>query len=194
MKILKVGFDLDGVILYNPLRNFRPFAKQILKPMKATILHQEKENFYLPKSPMEKWLWMMIHKTSFRVNRGYDELRKLAKGKGYEFFLITGRYGFLETDYKNWLKKINAEHTFKACYLNRDNAQPNAFKEKMIKRLKLDFYVEDNWDIIEKLNHHTGSNILWITNFVDRRIPYENKFNDLKEVFSFLKKYRSRRA
>ena len=33
-RILKVGFDLDGVILYNPIRFVRPIAK-LLKPFKS---------------------------------------------------------------------------------------------------------------------------------------------------------------
>jgi hypothetical protein len=191
-KTLKVGFDLDGVILYNPIRVFRPFAKKILKPLKAGVLHQKKESFYLPQSDFEKYLWKLIHYTSFRVNRGYDELKKLAKDKRIELYLVTGRYGFLSQDYKKWLVKIDADRVFKKCYINEKNIQPNDFKEEMIKKLKLDVYVEDNWDIIEKLNHHTGAEILWITNLVDRRIPYTNKFNDLRGVCLFLKMYFSR--
>ena len=58
----------------------------------------------------------------------------------------------------------------------------------MINKLKLDIYVEDNWDIIEKLNHHTKAKIFWITNIVDRKIPYQFKFSSLKEVCQYLKK------
>ncbi len=191
-KVLKVGFDLDGVILYNPIRVFRPFAKKFLKPLKAGVLGQEKESFYFPRSNFEKFLWRLIHLTSFKINRGYDDLKKLSKNKGIRLYLVTGRYGFLEDDYEKWLKKINANKVFEKCYINKKNTQPNEFKEEIIKKLKLDIYVEDNWDIIEKLNHHTGAEILWITNLVDRVIPYKNKFNDLKEVSLFLKKFSSR--
>lgn len=190
---LKVGFDLDGVILYNPIRILRPFAKKILKPIKASFFHQKKEAFYQPKSDLEKFIWRVIHLTSFKLNKGYGDLRSLSKNKKIKFYLITGRYGFLKDDYEVWLKKIGANEVFEACYINSQSIQPNMFKEKMIKKLKLDVYVEDNWDIIEKLNHHTGAEILWMTNLVDRMIPYRNKFNDLTEVCRFLKKFSSRR-
>ncbi len=193
-KTLKVGFDLDGVILYNPIRVLRPFAKKILKPLKSSFLHQKKDAFYLPQSSFERFLWRLIHLTSFKVNKGYGEIAKLSKNRNIEFYLITGRYGFLKDDYDKWLKTIDADKVFKKCYINEKNSQPNDFKEEMIKKLKLDIYVEDNWDIIEKLNHHTGAEILWITNLVDKIIPYANKFNDLKEVSLFLKKFSSRRA
>lgn len=193
-KVFKVGFDLDGVILYNPIRTLRPFAKKILKPLKAGILHQNKEAFYLPKTTLERFLWRVVHMSSFRINNGYEDIKRLAHEKNIEMYIITGRYGFLKKDYKKWLKEIEADEVFKGCYINEDNIQPNDFKEKMIKKLRLDVYVEDNWDIIEKLNHHTGAEIVWITNLVDRRIPYQNKFNDLRGVASFLRKYLSRRA
>jgi hypothetical protein len=136
----------------------------------------------------------LVHLTSYKVNRGYEEIKRLSKNRKIKMYIITGRYGFLKDDYERWLKRIQADKVFEACYINEENIQPNDFKEQMIKRLKLDIYVEDNWDIIEKLNHHTGAEILWITNLVDKRIPYTNKFNDLKGVFLFLKKHLSRRS
>lgn len=191
MKTLKVGFDLDGVILYNPIRIFRGAAKKFLKPMKSSFLHQEKDSFYFPKSNLEKLLWKILHKTSFKINKGYEDLRMISKNKKIKLYLITGRYGFLKNDYENWLKKISAESIFTECYLNKNNLQPNEFKEKMIKKLKLDIYVEDNLDIIEKLNSHKSANwrtkILWITNIADKKIPYQFKFFSLKEVCRYLK-------
>lgn len=193
-KTLRVGFDLDGVILYNPIRVLRVFAKKILKPLKSSFLHQKKEAFYQPKSRLEKFLWRVVHYTSFKVNRGYGEIKKLSKNKNIKMYVVTGRYGFLKDDYEEWLKKIDAKHVFEKCYINDKNIQPNDFKEQMIKKLKLDIYVEDNWDIIEKLNHHTGATILWITNMVDRKIPYENKFSDLEGISRFLKRFLSPRS
>lgn len=187
LKTLKVGFDLDGVILYNPIRVFRPLAKKLLKPLKVFILHQKKDSFYLPSSAIEKLIWKFIHLSSFKVNLGYENLKRLSKNKNIELYLITGRYSFLENDYKKWLIKIEADKVFSNCYLNREDIQPNLFKENMIKKLKLDVYVEDNYDIIEKLNNHTGAKILWLTNLLDRKIPYNFKFDSLKEVSQYLK-------
>lgn len=186
MKTLKVGFDLDGVILYNPLRVFRGFAKKFLKPIKSIFLHQKKTDFYFPKSNFEKKIWRFIHLTSFKINNGYDNLKKLSKKNKIKLYLITGRYGFLETDYNRWLKKIQAKRIFTQCYINKKNLQPNQFKEYMIKKLKLDIYIEDNFDIIERLNHRTNAKIFWITNFADRNIPYQFKFYSLKEVCQYL--------
>ncbi|MBI5127006.1 hypothetical protein HZA76_00945 [Candidatus Roizmanbacteria bacterium] len=189
-KTLRVGFDLDGVILYNPIRILRPFAKNFLKPIKAAFFHQEKSLFYLPQSNFEKLLWKIIHWTSFKPNKGLEDLRKLAKNRKIKFYLITGRYDFLANDYFQWLKKIDAKKIFTQCFYNSKNLQPNVFKENMIKKLKLDIYVEDNFDIIEKLNHQSAgwrTKILWLTNIMDKNIPYQFKFFTLKEVYLYLK-------
>lgn len=188
-KILKVGFDLDGVILYNPIRIFRPLAKKFLKPIKVSLLHQDKESFYFPYSPFEQWLWKILHKTSFRINTGFGDIKKLSKDKKIKMYLVTGRYSFLKQDYLDWLEKIGAKKIFTRCYYNKTDQQPNEFKENMITKLKLDIYVEDNWDIVEKLNiKYQRSKIFWMTNILDKNIPYQFKFFSLQEVCQYLKK------
>ena len=184
-KILKVGFDLDGVILYNPIRFIRPIAK-LAKPLKSFLLMQNKESFYFPESRIEKFLFKLIHKTSFRPDHALEIVQKLVKEKKIEAYIVTGRYSFLKTDFKSWLKKINAKSIFKNCYQNEQDLQPNEFKKKMIDKLDLDYYIEDNWDIVEKLKTRPERSrrikIYWITNILDKNISYEYKFSNLKEA------------
>ncbi len=184
-KKLKVGFDLDGVILYNPIRFVRPLAKS-LKFIKPFIFKQKEEPFYFPQSNIEKLIWNLLHKTSFKVDSHFPHLKKLIQDGKIEAYLITGRYGVLKGDYNKWMKKIDAKNLFKNSYLNEKNMQPNIFKEEMIKELELDVFVEDNWDIIQKLNSHTKAKILWLSNFLDSRIEYPYKFGNLKEVIDYL--------
>ena len=186
-KILKVGFDLDGVILYNPIRFVRPIAK-LLKPLKSFILKQKEEFFYYPESKVEQFLFRLLHKTSFMADPALKDIELLVKSKKIKAYIITGRYSFLKKDYKVWLKKINADSIFEKCYQNKDDLQPNEFKEKMIKKLNLDIYIEDNLDIVQKLNHHTNAKIFWITNILDKYISYQYKFRNLKEALQNLPK------
>ena len=185
-KILKVGFDLDGVILYNPIRFVRPIAK-LLKPLKSFILKQKEEFFYYPESKVEQFLFRLLHKTSFMPDLALKDIKKLVMANKIKAYIITGRYSFLKKDYEIWLKKIKAKTIFTKCYQNQNDLQPNEFKEIMIKKLNLDIYVEDNWDIIQKLNHHTKAKIFWITNILDRHIPYSYKFANLKKALQSLK-------
>ncbi|MFA6533443.1 MAG: hypothetical protein WCT22_05655 [Patescibacteria group bacterium] len=181
-KVLKVGFDLDGVILYNPIKFIRPIAK-LLKPFKSFFLKQNLDSFYFPKSKFEQFLFRLLHKTSFKPDNAIADIKKLVMDKKIKAYIVTGRYSFLKTDYENWLKKINAKEIFEKCYQNNNNLQPNEFKKKMIKKLNLDIYVEDNWDIVEKLKvKNEKLRILWITNILDKNIPYQYKFSDLKSA------------
>ena len=188
-KVLKVGFDLDGVILYNPIRFIRPIA-EAFKPLKTLFLKQKKELFYFPKTKIEQLLFSILHITSFKPDPSLDLLYKMVKNKKIQAYLITGRYSFLKKDFETWLKKIKAETIFTKCYQNTDDLQPNEFKEIMIKKLNLDFYVEDNWDIVEKIKTKNKKiKLLWITNILDKCIPYLYKFPNLKEVLQYLKKF-----
>jgi hypothetical protein len=187
-KTLKIGFDLDGVILYNPIRFVRPIAK-LFKPLKSLILKQTKESFYFPKSKVERFLFRILHKTSFMPDLALKDIKKLVKEKKIKAYIITGRYSFLTKDYKTWLIKIKADTIFDKCYQNKYDLQPNEFKEKMINKLNLDIYVEDNWDIVEKLKiKNKKLKIFWISNLFDRNIPYRYKFNNLKEALKCLPK------
>lgn len=186
-KPLKVGFDLDGVILYNPIRFIRPIAKAF-KPLKSLFLKQNEELFYFPKTKIEQLFFSLLHTTSFKPDAALNDLKKLVVSKKIRVYIITGRYSFLKKDYETWLKKIKAETIFIKCYQNKDDLQPDEFKEIMIKKLNLDFYVEDNWDIIKKLRVKSDKlRVLWITNILDKHIPYLYKFNSLKGVLQYLK-------
>jgi len=189
-KVLKIGFDLDGVILYNPVRIFRVFITDFYKRIKNKILgKKDQPKFYIPKTNFEKFIWFILHKTSFMINPGYEKIQQLSKIKNVNLYLITGRYSFLKKDLNSWLKKIKAKQVFKNCYYNQKDEQPYIFKLKMIKKLNLDFYIEDNWDIVKELIKQKKTKILWMTNLLDRKINYHLKFYSLKEVYQYLKKF-----
>jgi uncharacterized HAD superfamily protein len=184
-KILTIGFDLDGVILDNPIKTFRPLAKT-LKFIKPVLFRQKKEPFYYPKTKLEKFLWWLLHKTSWRINPAFSLIEKLVKKRKIKAYIITGRYSCLKDDFEKWKNKLNRKKIFAGIFMNENDLQPNEFKIQMIKKLKLDIFVEDNWDIIEKLNSHTKAKIFWLTNLFDQFIPYPFKFKNLKEAIEFI--------
>lgn len=184
-KILKVGFDLDGVILYNPARNVRP----ILAYLRKKILKKEKSHFYIPTTMTAKMFWWLVHKSSIMPARGLAELKSLTKKKKIHAYLITARYDSLRRDFDRWMNRIDAKNIFVKFVHNDANMQPHEFKKKMIKELDLDYFVEDNWDIIRliKKKKHLKTKLLWITNLLDRNIAYEYKFKNLHQAVQFLK-------
>jgi len=190
-KVLKVGFDLDGVLLYNPARIFRP----IIYFIKKYILKRNTNQFYYPKNKLEQLIWLFLHKSSLFPAKGINEIKQLIKEKKIKAYVISARYESLKEDFLFWKKKIDPENLFSSWYYNEKNNQPHLYKEKMIKKLNLDIFVEDNWDIAKYLKNQnsklkTGkkTKIFWIYNLLDRKIKYQYKFKSLKEVVSFLKK------
>ena len=185
-KKIKVGFDLDGVLLYNPARIFRPVTialkKFLPKKKKPDIIH-----FYHPKSPFEKVIWYLVHLSSLFVADGLEDIRELVKSNKIEAYIITSRYDCLKGDFRRWLRKMKADEIFHMTYHNENDMQPHLFKEQKVKELGLDFFVEDNLDIVQHLNNNTKVKTLWITNAFDRHLPHERKFMTLKEAVKHLK-------
>lgn len=174
---IKVGFDLDGVILYNPVRIIRPVISFFKS--KKIVIKRDHLHFYYPKSSWEKYLWRLFHKSSIFQAKGLEDIKKLVDEGKIEAYIITARFGYLENDFNKWLKKINADKIFKKCYINANNEQPHLFKKRMIDKLKLDVFVEDNWDIVDYLHKNKKTKALWIYNIFDLKIDYPLRFPNL---------------
>lgn len=182
---LKVGFDLDGVLLYNPARTIRP----VVTFVKRRIFKRHKTTFYFPKGRWRQALFRLFHKTSFMTAPGLETLRILTREGKIEAYLITARFDFLKKDLDHWLNKINADEIFTGIYHNANNEQPHQFKQKMLQKLNLDLYVEDNWDIVRHLAQSSpqsttkATQIVWISNLLDmHRIDYPYKFLTLRDA------------
>jgi hypothetical protein len=182
-KKLRVGFDLDGVILYNPIRFARPF----ITSFKRDLLKKKVTKFIIPHTPAQKFVWRMLHWTSMFVSPGYADVRRLVRDGKIEAHLVTGRFAFLKPDLDRWLKVMKAQDVFTSITYNEQNEQPHLYKERVLKKLDLDIFIEDNWDIVRHLAHERIDGRIktlpyWIYNIVDKRIPYEHKFPTLKHA------------
>jgi len=191
-KTLKVGFDLDGVLLYNPARIVRPLISLMKK--KKVILHREQLEFYVPEPGLGQFFWELLHKSSVWVAPGFEQIEKLKNQHVIEPYLITGRFGHLKDDYLKWKEKMGADQVFVKSFMNDCDEQPHLFKERLINELKLDVFIEDNWDIVRYLdqrfnnpeNNKSSTKIIWLTNIMDFRINYHSKANSLKKAMSLI--------
>ena len=181
-QILKVGFDLDGVLLYNPARVVRP----IIAFTKKYILKRDLNKFYYPKSGLEKLIWKLFHHTSLWSASGIDDLLKLISDRKIEAYVVSARYELLEADFKKWVKVIDPKKQFSGYFFKKKNQHPQILNKQMIKKLGLDVFVEDNWDIVKHLN--SKAKIFWIYNILDRNKDYKYKFSNLKATVDYLKK------
>lgn len=187
-QIIKIGFDLDGVLLYNPARIIRP----IMSFIKKNILKRDLSKFYYPKNKIEKLIWWFLHKSSLWPAPGINEILSLIKQKKIQAYIVSARYELLESDFSRWHKIIDPNKLFSGYFYNNKNDQPQMFKEKMINKLKLNIFVEDNWDIVKHLNSefrikNSKLKVLWIYNILDRNINYKYKYASLNKVIEYFK-------
>lgn len=185
-QILRVGFDLDGVLLYNPARIARPIISFIKKP----FIKKGELIFYSPTSYWEKQLWHFFHKSSIFIAPGLEDIKELIQTKKIKAYIITARYSYLKNDLEKWLKKMKIHQSFSGIYFNQKDEQPHLYKERMINNLKLNAFVEDNLDIVSHLKSKIKNpkfKVFWIYNIFDRNYQYKNKFPNLKSVIKDIK-------
>lgn len=177
-KKIIIGLDFDGVVAYNPLRIVRAPITYI----KRTLFRSKKIKFYIPKSPLEKLLFYIPHQLSIFPGFGMNMLTQLVKKGIVEAHLISGRYSYLDSGLRIWLKNQDVEKIFTSIHTNTKDEQPHLFKEKVIRDLELDYFIEDNLDIVQYLTPRVDTNVLWIYNIFDRNVQYENKYPYMKKA------------
>jgi len=181
-KRIKVGIDFDGVLAYNPFRIIRaPITYAKKKFFNARHLH-----FYVPKTPIEQFVWMILHESSFLPAQGISLLREMSQDERYEFHIVTARFHFLQSGISRWLKRNNLTGMFCDIHMNKQDKQPHLHKFDKIQELGLDYFIEDNWDIVEYLHGRTKTKVLWIYNIADRSISYSDKFPYLENALQHI--------
>lgn len=182
MKKIKVGLDFDGVLAYNPFRVIRSPVAYI----KRNILGMKKLSFYYPRAHWQQLFWILLHESSVFPAKGTDMLRDLVEEQLIEAHLITARYSFLDAQLYKWLEKNRLTHLFKTITINKLDEQPHLFKEKTINEHKLDFFIEDNLDIVKHLHGKGKTKIYWIYNIIDRNYLHPYKFPYLKKALEVI--------
>lgn len=177
---------MDGVLLYNPARIVRPLISTFKK--KKIGLKREELEFYVPRPGFQQFFWEMLHKSSFFLAPGFSQIKQMKEDGLIETYLITGRFGHLKKDYLKWKKRMKADELFLDCYMNDKDEQPHLFKERIVKQLELDVFVEDNWDIVRYLDGCCRDvNLYWITNIIDKKYPFPQKYLSLKKALKDIK-------
>lgn len=181
-KIIQVGIDFDGVLAYNPFRVVRAPITYV----KRNILGENKTRFYVPKTPLERIVWAVLHESSVFPAQGVDLLRTLVKEKKIEAHLVTARYSFLQPQLYTWINKHNIENLFSSITINEKDQQPHIYKSNIVKVKKFDYFIEDNLDIVNHMAKLHPTNVLWIYNVIDRGYPYPYKFPYLQKALEYI--------
>jgi uncharacterized HAD superfamily protein len=183
-KLLRIGVDFDGVVAYNPFRIIRaPIAY-----LKQNILGNKKLRFFVPKNWWQRMMWTVVHESSILPANGVGLLKEMAINNPIELYLITARFDCLKENTYRWIDRYGLRKTFKEVLINEKYEQPHEFKERIIKERKLDYYIEDNWDIVSYVNRKSTARIFWIYNVLDSGRNYQFKFPYLNKALEKIKK------
>ena len=161
---IKIGFDLDGVIIGKP-----PFMPKYL--MERLVRKKDHGLAYrYPESKFERRIRWLSHLPLFRppINKNIKLIHELYKSKNYELYVVSSRYSFLEGRTKEWFKFYRLRGLFKEIHINLKDEQPHIYKEKMIKKLKLNVFIDDDVLLLKYLKSKLKTtDLLYIDNHKD---------------------------
>jgi len=140
-KKIKIAFDLDGVIIDKP-----PFVPKKLLEWLFKGGDGGKLFYRFPQSKLEQKIRKFSHFYLFRppIGINIEFIKKLAAKGEYELYIVSGRYSFLAKETESWLKKKGINKLFKKVFLNLDDEQPHLFKEKKLREIEPDIFIDDD--------------------------------------------------
>jgi len=138
-----IGLDLDGIIIDRPPGIPKSVIEYLYKD------HSKQDLNYRFPSLWEQKIRRLSHLPGVRppIWKNLKILKNL-KQKKYQLFVISGRFSFLEDLTFAWLNKYQTRECFQEIYLNKNNLQPHLFKEKMLKKIKVNLFIDDDFDTV----------------------------------------------
>lgn len=169
---MNIGFDLDKVLIdYPPL----------MPPGLIDKLYKKRDNgvliYRIPKLP-EQIIRKASHAPILRraIKENLNFLKNISKEEN-KLYLISSRFKFLEKRTEKLIKQYGLDKIFDEMYFNFENEQPHIFKERIIKKLNLDIYVDDDLSLIRHVS--VGSlktKFFWLNQDQENKPLTENIF------------------
>ena len=179
---MNIGFDLDKIFIKYP-----PFIPEILidKAYKRKINGKLK---YRVPPKLEQLLRSFLHNSIFRqpIKDNISFVKELTKQNSNKHYLISGRFGFLKNKTNQIIKKHGFDKIFDGLHFNFSNNQPHLFKNEIIKKLRIDLYVDDDLQLLEHLSKDNPKiKFFWLNNKQSKPLT-KNLFaiTNLSEMFA----------
>ena len=164
---MNIGFDLDKVFIDYPF--FIPdfiIDKLYKKKIKGKLVYR------IPKKP-EQLLRLLIHQPIFRqpIKENLKFMKRLAIQNTHNYFLISGRFGFLKDQTQKLVQKYGFDKIFKDLYFNFENSQTHLFKNGIIQKLRIDHYVDDDLALLKFLaKKNSKTKFFWLNKKLRNKI------------------------
>lgn len=143
----KIGFDLDRIFI-----NYPPFIPHFIIDFLYRNNFSKSLSYRIPKDSFEVLIRQLSHLPPFRppIKDNIEFLHQFVKTHP-QVYLISSRYSFLKDITHQLLKKHGLNDRFLKVYLNSQNEQPHFFKERIINKLNLGIYIDDDLALLEYL-------------------------------------------
>lgn len=158
---MHIGFDLDGIFVDKP-----PFMPKWL----IEKLYKGKDNAILEyriPGEFEQTIRRFSHFPLFRpaIQKNIILLRKIAENKKNDLFIISSRFNFLKDVTVHIEKEYEFPKIFKKMFFNDANEQPHVFKNRLIRELKIDRFVDDDLSLLKFLSRENPHiKFYWLNN------------------------------
>lgn len=177
---MRIGFDLDKILINTP-----PLIPEIIIERLYGVKTNGILKYRFP-SKLEQLVRILSHYHLFRPGnkRNLEFLRSLTQSK-YELYLVSSRFGFLKQMTAKIVKKHGLEKIFDELHFNYDNEQPHVFKNNLIKKLKIDKYVDDDLYLLKFIaSRNNKTKLYWFNKKLDKKIS--NNILAIKDISKIL--------
>lgn len=183
---MRIGFDLDGIFVGSP----PGVPKELIEWLYRGPQNYEPK-YRFPTTKVEqiirKWshIWLLRPKISANI----DFVKHISLDKKLNIYLISSRYQFLEQETFTILKKYGIQSFFSKIYLNAKNEQPHLFKKKILEKIKIDVFIEDDLMMLKYLHKFCPKiRFLWYNPEENRNLPKGiTHIKNLSELNSYIK-------
>ncbi len=155
---MNLGFDLDKVFVdYPPLIPDSVLNHLYKKKANGVLIYR------IPSRP-EQILRSLIHLPFLRpkIKKNIEFLESISK-KEHKLYLISSRFSFLEQTTHKLTKKHGFDKIFDEMYFNFSNQQPHLFKDNILKKLKIDRYVDDDFHLLKYVaKQNKNTKFFWL--------------------------------
>lgn len=148
MRTIRVGFDLDGVLIDKPPFIPRRVLQRLYKGSSKALRYR------CPSQGLNRQLRIWSHAGWLRppLTKNISYVHELAADPKTDVYLISSRYSFLAEATVKILRRYCLEGVFTGVFLNERDEPPHQFKKRVLKTMGIDRYFEDDEETVAFLN------------------------------------------
>lgn len=162
---MEIGFDLDKIFIDYPPLVPAALVDRLYKKSWDGVL-----SYRIP-GKLEQLIRILTHYPIFRppIIKNIEFVKSITRNKTNKYYLLSSRFGFLRRRTEQLVKKYGLDQIFDGMFFNFSSEQPHIFKNKIIKKLKLDRYVDDDLPLLKFLaQNNSKRKFFWLNKKVNK--------------------------